>query len=462
MMRLAEAARFRVIAPVLLLAAAVAAGTAGALSASSTALTAAVGAGVVLVGMTVRKPVALAIIALLAVFASWRLGSTPLASGNRPGVSYSDAFLAAAAVLAVPALLRTRELSRLRVAGWGIAIYLACLLPTVLLNSPQRGALEWLHRLALLGGSLLVGAWIAREGKIRPALRLLTVAACLVAAATVVEALLHGWANSAPFGLNKNFVGQQLAGVLVVVFIARKHLDLHVGWWAAALVILGSGEIASHSRGGALAAAVGLFLAFVLTGRVHSRSTKVLAILAAATLGLFIYASVHTQLEATQKVLNNSSIGVRFNVERVTRNIWRTSPVYGVGLKYFNTHAFGVFAEPANNDIDNELAESGVIGLAGFVVVQGAALAAGFRRGRSEQLAAAGFGAVAGMLAHGMVDIYWTAGTVALPFIIMGMALAQEPPDQAGQPAPDSRSRQPAALPLADILTTEQSIGVAG
>jgi len=136
---------------------------------------------------------------------------------------------------------------------------------------------------------------------------------------------------------------------------------------------------------------------------------------------------VRGQFGQSQAAVSNSSIGVRYNVEHATRTVWRTSPAYGVGLKYFNTYAYGPFAVAANNIADNELAESGVIGLAGFIVLQGAVLSAGFRRGRTQQLAAAGFGAVAGLLAHGMVDIYWTAGTVTLPFIIMGMALAREP-----------------------------------
>jgi hypothetical protein len=55
-------------------------------------------------------------------------------------------------------------------------------------------------------------------------------------------------------------------------------------------------------------------------------------------------------------------------------------------------------------------------------------------------LAAAGFGAVAGLLAHGMVDIYWTAGTVTLPFILMGMGLAHEPANQINQAAGDPDS----------------------
>jgi O-antigen ligase len=290
------------------------------------------------------------------------------------------------------------------------------------------------------------------------ALRCLAFLACGIAAAAVFYALRHGWHGSSPFGLNKNFIGSLLAAVLVVVFIAKERLALSTIWWVATVCIIGAGEIASHSRGGALAASVGLFLAFVLTGRLQKRGTKLFAVVVAAGLAVFIYTSVRGQLEHSQAVVNNGSIGVRFNVERATRNVWRTSPIYGVGLKYFNTHQYGAFAQAANNVIDNELAESGVIGLAGFVVLQGAVLTAGLRRGRQEQLAAAGFGAVAGLLAHGMVDIYWTAGTVTLPFIVMGMALAIEPPNHIREPAQERNLNGQARAISTDTLAGKQGV----
>ncbi|MDT4936745.1 MAG: hypothetical protein QOG80_416, partial [Pseudonocardiales bacterium] len=54
-------------------------------------------------------------------------------------------------------------------------------------------------------------------------------------------------------------------------------------------------------------------------------------------------------------------------------------------------------------------------------------LAAGMRRRRDDKFVGAGVGVVAGLFIHGMVDIYWTAGAVTLPFIIFGMAIAHAP-----------------------------------
>jgi hypothetical protein len=146
----------------------------------------------------------------------------------------------------------------------------------------------------------------------------------------------------------------------------------------------------------------------------------------AAALGVFAYVSIHSQLTQTKQEQQLGSIGIRLNVEKETRHIWRTSPAVGAGLKYFNTGKFGEFAQPANNDVDNELAESGLVGLAGFVILQGTVATVALRRRRSNGLVAPAIGIVLGVLLHGMVDIYWSAGTVSLPFMILGIALAAD------------------------------------
>jgi hypothetical protein len=141
--------------------------------------------------------------------------------------------------------------------------------------------------------------------------------------------------------------------------------------------------------------------------------------------------SIRHQFQLNQQALDNSSVGVRYNVERVTQKIWHTSPFVGVGLKYFFTGHFGPYAYPANNVIDNELAESGVLGLLGFALFQIGVLFAGIKR-RATPLAAAAVGMICGQLLHGMVDIFWSAGVSTLPYLILGVALAT--PEAAALP----------------------------
>ncbi|MDQ1681080.1 MAG: hypothetical protein QOI42_1939 [Frankiaceae bacterium] len=401
----------------------------GALTARSAALGIVCALALLLLAVVVRRPVTLAVIALVGAYIGQRLGGSSATPGLGGGVSYSDALLAAAAFISLPAVLGTPEGRRLRVAMYGLSVYLACLLPTVILNQSTRADFEWVHRLSLVGGSLLVGAWIVREQLTRTALRWLVGASCLAALFALENTARHGFSAASPFGWNKNFIGALFAAVIVVAAAANSQMKLSPRVQATAVVLLASGLLASQSRGGMLAAVFGMLIAYTLDSRAHSRRARALSILVALVLAAFAYTSIRDQLNQSHQDLNNSSIGVRFNVERVTRDIWRTSPGAGVGLKYFVTGSYGPFAQAPNNVVDNELAESGLVGLVGFVVLQGSLLAVGFRRRRQNKLVAVGVGVVAGLLLHGQVDIYWIAGSASLPFMIMGMALALGPAD---------------------------------
>ena len=374
-----------------------------------------------------RKPVVLAAVALAGVYAVQRLGSANAAPGSAGGISYSDALVTAASIMALPALASTPELRRLRGAAYAIAVYLALLLPGLAANRSTRAYLEGAHRLVMLGGALLVGAWLVREGYQRTALRLLTIVSCVVAVLAIQWTFTHGFNPAAPSQWNKNFIGAIFSAVLVLVLAAPQA----IGWppilrWTATILIAG-GLLSSQSRGSEIAAAGGLLVALLLNPRAHSIRVRIFAGLTGIAIGVVAAISIKHQFAQNQQTINTSSIGVRFNVEHVTQKIWRTSPFVGVGLKYFFTGHFGPFAYPANNVIDNELAESGVIGLLGFVLFQIGVLAAAVKR-RGAPLVAAAAGMIFGQLLHGMVDIFWSAGVSTLPYLILGMALAAPEP----------------------------------
>jgi hypothetical protein len=310
-------------------------------------------------------------------------------------------------------------------------------MPSLIANHSTRVYLEWLHRGVMLGGALLVGAWIAREHAERTALRALTLVSCVVAVAAIANSVGRGFGAAYPFGLHKNFIGSLFAAELVVLLAAPAVLRLSGRFRFVAVVLVSLGLLASHSRGGELAAVLGVLVAFLLDPKAHSPRAKVVAVTVATALAVVAFLSVRDQLNQSQESLDTSSVGVRFNVEDVTRDIWRTSPFVGVGFKYYNTGGYGPFAAAANNVVDNELAESGVVGLIGFVLLQLGVLLAGIRR-RTNLLMPAAVAVVAGQLLHGMVDIYWSAGVVTLPFLLLGIALA------GPRPAPTAARRRSA------------------
>jgi len=246
---------------------------------------------------------------------------------------------------------------------------------------------------------------------------------------TVGEYAAHGFHRHLPFQMNKNFLGAILAAVIVLLVIGAARLELGKYTLVVAVALVGGALLITQSRGSALAGALGLLVGFVLDPRSHSTRMKFGAGLVGIGLAVFAVISIRHQLNLSKPNLNNSSVGVLYNVERVTRDIWRTQPIVGVGMKYFNSGQFGPFALAPNNVVDNELAESGLIGLAGFILMQTMLVAAAWRR-RGEPLVAAGIGAVLGHLLHGMVDIYWSAGVVSVPFLLLGIGLAQPPAER--------------------------------
>ncbi|MDT4937953.1 MAG: hypothetical protein QOG80_1624, partial [Pseudonocardiales bacterium] len=314
---------------------------AGAASAHSARLGVLIVLAVVLVVLAAWRPVALGIVAVVGTYAVQRLGGTSVNPGSSGGISYSDALLTVAAFLAFPAVIGSAQLRRLRLPMWGLAAYLACLLPTVFLNGSHRVYLEWMHRLVLIGGSLLVGAWIVHERMQRTALRWLLAVSLFVAIAAIENCITHHLHAATPFGLNKNFVGALLAVVLTVVVVAARVFGITWRQQVAASLVLAGAVIAAQSRGGMLAVVVGVLVAFMIDPRGHTRRARALSALVALVLAAIAFTSIRSQLEQTQQKRSNGSLGVRFNVEKVTRQVWRTSPVYGVGLKYFNSGEFG-------------------------------------------------------------------------------------------------------------------------
>lgn len=393
-------------------------------------------AGVIAVAvLMLDRPVIVFVLAMCVTFIVQRVGGSSSAAGSSGGLTYSDALLAGATVFALPMALRTGLIGRLHLPVTGVAIYLATLVPTVILHPSHTAELEWAHRLVLVGGALLVGASISQLNATTFALRTLTALAAAYGALTIVAGARHGFtAPAEPLGLQKNFIGSLLAIVSALALCAPKALAWPRPVRYGAVVLIGGGLLASYSRGSMLAAAIAVYVAALLSGRFIGRGRQLVALLLAAGLTYGAYVSVHKQFTQDASQFNNNSIGVRFNVERETLRIWRTSPVDGVGLKYFRTGDYGFFAQASNNAVDNELAESGVIGAAGFLIMQGLIVYAGFRRRRESQLILIATGLVIANLMHGMVDIYWSAGTASLPFILFGMALGTRERDSEARP----------------------------
>ncbi len=393
--------------------------------------------GCLLLATVMTRPVVIGLFAVMGLFVVQRLGG---AMGSNEGISYSDLLMAGATALAIPSLAVGPEVKRLRLPLIGLGIYLVSLLPAVLADDSTRGVLEWGHRLVLVGGALLVGAWLVREGYGRFALRLLIAIAAAVAALAVIDTLTHDLRPASPLQMNKNFVGAQLSIVFIVLTTSpRTLLSLAPPTRVLTAVVIAAGLVASQSRGAMLAAVAGIVFTIAFSPSADNRRGRGIVALVSLGLAIFVAFSVHSDLSEPEADRQNNSIGVRQKVEQRTLEIWRTSPVTGVGLKYFNSGEWGELAQAPNIVVDNELAESGIVGLGGFVVMQSLAITAGVLR-RREPFVIVGTAVVVAALLHGLVDIYWTAATVSLPFLILGMALGGDGADQPPARARNMRS----------------------
>lgn len=377
--------------------------------------------------LVVARPVHVAVLAVPGLYAIQGVGGG--------GAGPTDLLIVTATLLALPALTRAPGRHGIAPLLWAFAGYLALLAPSVIAHPSSAAVVEVVHRLVIVPGAVLVGAWLVQERSVAPALRLLVLVSAGFAVVSVLTWLTNGHQAAYPLGFHKNYMGTLLALVLLIA-LCLPHL-LGLPTWvrlsASGLIVLG--VLACQSRGAILGAALG-GLVWLFAPRSGTHVTGRARLLAAVlALGFGLYAGYSVQEQLTSQDVSTSSAGVRREVEAFTRDLWRTSPVDGVGIRYFNSGQYGPLAQASNNAINNELAEAGLAGATGFVLFHTTALVLLWRRRRTA-LGVAALALLSGQLLHGMFDIYWSSGITPLPFLLAGMALASRPDeDESAAPA---------------------------
>lgn len=377
------------------------------------------GTGLV-VGFFAVSPVSLALLCLPAVFYTGRLSV-----GS--GIALPDVMLLIATVVSLPALARLgMPAGASNVRRW-MLVYVIAMLATLAVHPSARGLVEVGHRTLLVSGAIGVGAWIYQQGKGHTALRLLLFSGVVVGLLCIGVGALHGFTRPAqPIDLNKNYIGSILGLTIVATLGAPAELGLPQLLRNAALVVLGGGLAATHSRGAMLALVGGVLVLFF---RTHSdyrqRSFRMGAVVAIAfvALGGFL---VKDQLANVQASKTTNSVAVRNQVEAEATTLWHSSPIVGVGVYYYELphyQALSHFVQAPTNAVVEALAEGGVVLMVGFLAFHIGAVGVLLRR--ANPLAITGLAMVVDRFIHGMADIYWTAGTTSLPWIVVGMGVAQ-------------------------------------
>lgn len=343
-------------------------------------------------------------------------------------------------------LYRRSEAKDLQQFIWLGITYQALLIPTLILNPYLANLVEWGHELIMVIGGLLVGWVVGRYGLASPALKLYLLGCVFIGLWAFVVGVIM-LATEHTFGpvylpqLHKNFIGNTLAFGFIIAFMRPDwlHWSKRFAYWT--MVAMAMGIAASGSRQAIVSVAVTILI-MSLRGRQGGGGRGRVLLLALIPGMWFVFNSLSDQLEQYDQGDRFNSASQRIVWFMQSLDIWRQSPVFGVGLRWwYQPERFGVAFQPPNA-IFEMLSSTGVVGTVGFFVLcLGGLWAALTLNPRYGNLAAA---ILLARFVQGQLDLYWLAGLSALPWMIAGLVLGVEalerakgdPMAEAVQPAP--------------------------
>jgi hypothetical protein len=371
--------------------------------------------------------------------------------GGGGGLSASDLVLFVASICAL-LQVRLSESAPLRTLIWLCIGYQLALVPTLIHNPYRANVVEWAHEAVLVGGSLMVGWVVGRQGRAHGALSGYVVLCSVLGVAALVRAPVD---NFQPVYLEvvpqliyqKNALGDLLAFAGIVAYARPPWVGWSARWANTAVACCVLGILATQSKQAIISMAAGIGLISLRGARLGRRSRVVLL----SMIPLLVLAYVIT---AEQLSSNNqyNAAHQRLSWYRDSLDVWALGRWLGVGLRWWYTSRFSVHFQPPNAELEM-LSSAGVVGLAAFVVTSAAAFVVLWRLDPLYGTLAAAV--LAARLVQGQLDIFWVASQSSLPWLIVGAALgaqslarhrAGSAPPPAGTSAPPARPA-PSATP---------------
>jgi hypothetical protein len=312
----------------------------------------------------------------------------------------------------------------------GLGFYLTLLLIVVLAHPTDRAKIEWVHRLVLYGGAVMIGAAIAHRHQIRNSLRALVYVATLVGLVAVLDTLTHGLQPAYPFGLHKNGAGPMLAMVAMLLIAAPWRVEIRPSVLRHMRIIIIAGVFATQSRGAGLAL-VAVICIYALRHKRARQRAPIFFLLVATVL---IAVSVVTLKDQQENNPKFNGVELRQNtIDAALNDAWAHNRITGAGLKYFAA-TFNT-AGGAEQIFVAELSEAGLIGLLGLLVMTTNTWLV--LQPRRDPLGEAAFLVFTLDLLYALTGIFWVAGTLTLPMLIVGLAVGEDPA-RPTQPDTDS------------------------
>lgn len=226
-------------------------------------------------------------------------------------------------------------------------------------------------------------------------------------------------------GLHKNGIGASLASAAVIAaelwFAASDPRRKRVLGIAFTLIV--AGLVITLSRGAWLAALVGFFTVVLFRGQHRLLFKTSLLLVPIVALGWMLLPAESREVATDLRIAPHTSLNARLESIDIARSYFQANPLYGVGVglrkEYDSTNVLWV-----------TLAETGVLGLGSFLLIQGVLLrsmiAARNRLSRSDprfSFVSLAAGLILGKLLHGCLDHYWSRGPLMIAWGVVGLAL---------------------------------------
>ncbi|MCB7137029.1 O-antigen ligase family protein [Cellulosimicrobium marinum] len=385
---------------------------------ASTPFAVAGAAAVLVVGLTAYDQAALPVLAMPALVVVQRV------AGGGVDLTLSD--LAAFAAFWASLVLAPRPYSAaMRSLLWLTFFYQVTTLFTVIANPYLANTVEWFHAWLSTGGALVVGWAVGRSGRARVGLTLFMIPCLLIALLTCVawaQNLAAGYDGPVyltwPFGMHKNLIGCVL-GIAALVAYAR---PWWVGWprWFtyASFALCTVGVAASEARQALVGLAVGVMLITLRTDPDRKRSKLIL--LAAIPAIWFVWLAVQDQLSSDNPF---NSANQRLTWYQQALEVWRSSPWFGVGLRWWTAGRTEYTFQPPNAELE-VLSSAGAVGLLGFLVLFAGSVVVLWRM--NPRFGTLALTVLLSRFVQGQFDLFWSAIVVTVPFAIAGVCVGAE------------------------------------
>ena len=246
----------------------------------------------------------------------------------------------------------------------------------------------------------------------------------LVAVGVFIAAVSLVGESTTVLNLNKNGAGGSLScGLLVALELWLNTSERRQKWLLlGAMAVIAIGLIYTLSRGAWLGTITGLIVLFAVKGEFKSL-VKTLAVLTPLVAIAWINLPPESQDFATGFDTQRVNIAARLVSIETAQSYFLTEPVLGVGV--------GLRKEfDATNVVMTMLAETGVLGLGAFVLIHivlyrmiWTSYASVPRESLASSVLAIAGALVASKLGHGLVDHYWSRGSLMLAWAGVGMAI---------------------------------------